>query len=88
MKAAFGILGEATGLGCERIRKKLEFVSNVKFPSKYILDKYRPPIERMMITPLKSPYDESAGFGYNDTNCTTEGETDNWILPCGKIGSD
>eukprot|EP00957_Ditylum_brightwellii_P002005 154517-Ditylum_brightwellii.AAC.1 len=34
MKAAFGILGEATGCGYERILKKLEFVSDVKFPSK------------------------------------------------------
>eukprot|EP00957_Ditylum_brightwellii_P132885 10133627-Ditylum_brightwellii.AAC.1 len=46
-----------------------------KFPSTYILDKEQPPIERMIIAPLKSPYDESAGFGNNNTNCTTEGET-------------
>eukprot|EP00957_Ditylum_brightwellii_P041576 3149548-Ditylum_brightwellii.AAC.1 len=62
MKAVFGILIEATGRGYERIWKRLEFVSDVKFPSKYILDKERPPIERMIITLLTSPYDESAGF--------------------------
>eukprot|EP00957_Ditylum_brightwellii_P089951 6850076-Ditylum_brightwellii.AAC.1 len=62
MKAAFGILGEATGRGYERMQKKLELVSDVEFQSKYTLDKERPPIERMIITPLKSPYFESAGF--------------------------
>eukprot|EP00957_Ditylum_brightwellii_P040264 3047128-Ditylum_brightwellii.AAC.1 len=60
MKATFSILSEATGHGYERIGKRLEFISDVKFPSKYILDKERPPIERMIITPLKFPYDESA----------------------------
>eukprot|EP00957_Ditylum_brightwellii_P089490 6814567-Ditylum_brightwellii.AAC.1 len=88
MKAAFGILSETTGHGYERIQKRLELVTDVKFPSKYILDKEWPPIERMIITPLKSPNDGSAGFGNNVTNCTTEGETDNLILSCGKIGSD
>eukprot|EP00957_Ditylum_brightwellii_P113292 8638507-Ditylum_brightwellii.AAC.1 len=84
MKAAFGILSEATGRGYERIRKRLEFVSDVKSPSKYILDKEQSPIKRIIITPLKSPHDESAGFGHNDTNFTNEGETDNLILSCGK----
>eukprot|EP00957_Ditylum_brightwellii_P127311 9707489-Ditylum_brightwellii.AAC.1 len=88
MKSAFGILSEATGHGYERIRKRLELVSDVKFSSKYILDKEQPPIKRMIITPLKSPHDESAGFGNNDINCTTEGETYNLILSCGKMGSD
>eukprot|EP00957_Ditylum_brightwellii_P103429 7881166-Ditylum_brightwellii.AAC.1 len=68
MKAAFGILSEATGRGYERIQERLKLITDVKFKSKYVLDKEQPPIERMTITLLKSPLDESAGFGNNDTN--------------------
>eukprot|EP00957_Ditylum_brightwellii_P195088 14864676-Ditylum_brightwellii.AAC.1 len=88
MKAAFDILSETTGHGYERMQKRLELVSDVNFQSKYILDKEQPPIKRMIITPLKSPHYESAGFGNKDTNCTAEGETDILILSCGKMGSD
>eukprot|EP00957_Ditylum_brightwellii_P161666 12308969-Ditylum_brightwellii.AAC.1 len=62
MKAAYGILSEATGHGYKRIRTRLLLVSDVKLPSKYILDKEQPPIERMIFTPLKFPHAESAGF--------------------------
>eukprot|EP00957_Ditylum_brightwellii_P130132 9926220-Ditylum_brightwellii.AAC.1 len=88
LKAAFGILSEATGHGYKRIWKRLELVSDVKFPSKCLLDMEQPPIERMIITSLKSPHDESVGFGNNDTNCTTDRETDSLILSCGEMGTD
>eukprot|EP00957_Ditylum_brightwellii_P060751 4612555-Ditylum_brightwellii.AAC.1 len=37
------------------------------------MDKERPPIDALSITPLDSSYDESAWFHTLDTNHTTEG---------------
>eukprot|EP00957_Ditylum_brightwellii_P145605 11086431-Ditylum_brightwellii.AAC.1 len=45
-------------------------------------------MEKLKITPLNSPYDESAGFGNNDANCTTEGELEAVMLRSVRMAGD
>eukprot|EP00957_Ditylum_brightwellii_P081069 6166016-Ditylum_brightwellii.AAC.1 len=59
-QAAVSILSKSTGLGYERIWKSIANVCNVKLPSKYIMEKERPAVEKMKIVPAGSTYDECA----------------------------
>eukprot|EP00957_Ditylum_brightwellii_P203246 15333873-Ditylum_brightwellii.AAC.1 len=42
----------------------------------------------MVLTPLNCSYEESAWFGNNDTNCTTEGELEAVLSSSVRIAED
>ena len=74
-QAAVCILSVSTGQGYKQIQKSIANVCNVKLPSKYIMDKERPVVEKMEIVPAGSSYDECVlQSDISDINCTSEGE--------------
>eukprot|EP00957_Ditylum_brightwellii_P089859 6843329-Ditylum_brightwellii.AAC.1 len=59
-QAAVSILSKSTGWGYKWIRKSITNVCNIKLPSKYIMDKEMPAVEKIEIVLTGSTYDECA----------------------------
>eukprot|EP00957_Ditylum_brightwellii_P036025 2729651-Ditylum_brightwellii.AAC.1 len=88
--AAYGIFGEATaGCGYVQIRKKLNYTSEVKLPSKYIIDQIQSiEVEKMMINPDTSANNDSAlSQQHVDLDSTFDVETISPMMSCAMPGT-